>query len=80
MTTTQINLSESEMRELEAISEAQGKTQDEILQEALEQFLSQHKQSNRLEALRQARGIWKGRNDVPDVAALRQEWGRSQNL
>lgn len=32
---------------------------------------------DRLGALRAARGLWKDREDLPDAAALRHEWDRS---
>lgn len=77
MTTAQVTLSESESLAIQAISQSKGKTQEEILHEAIEQFLTQHQVENRLAALRQARGIWRERQDLPDLAALRNEWNRA---
>jgi hypothetical protein len=31
---------------------------------------------DRLSNLRKARGIWKNRDDVPDIQSLRTEWNR----
>ena len=76
MTTAQVTLSESEAQAVQALSQSKGKTQEEILHDAIEQFLVQHKVENRLTALRQARGIWNGRQDLPDYAELRNEWNR----
>ena len=71
--TTQITLSETESQSIASLSESRGVTQEEILHQAIEQFLAQHQTQSRLAALQQARGIWRDRDDVPDVAALRSE-------
>ena len=76
MTTAQVTLTESEVQAVQALSQSKGKTQEEILHDAIEQFLVQHKVENRLTALRQARGIWQGRQDLPDYTELRNEWNR----
>ena len=77
MTTATIALSESENLAIQNLSRCQGKTEGEILHEAVEQFLIQHRLENRLAALRQARGIWHERDDLPNLAELRNEWNRS---
>jgi len=77
MITTQITLSETENQAIQIISERRGQTPEEILHEAVEQFLNAHQVESRLVAMRQARGIWKDREDLPDFAALREEWDRS---
>ncbi len=69
--TTQITLSETKSQIIASLSASRGVMQEEILHEAIEQFLAQHQSQSRLAALRQARGIWRDREDVPDVAALR---------
>lgn len=76
MTKAQVTLSESESQAIQALSQSRGKTQEEILHEAIEQFLMQHQVENRLAALRQARGIWQERQDLPDFAELRNELNR----
>jgi predicted DNA-binding protein len=76
MTTAQITLSESQSQTLQALSQSKGKTQEEILHDAVEQFLTRHQVENRLMALRQARGIWQEREDLPNFAELRSEWNR----
>ncbi len=75
MAVAQLTLTEAEIRAIEALSESQGKTQEEILHEAVEHFLARH-ETGRLAALRQARGIWQEREDLPDPAKLRNEWNR----
>ena len=76
MTTAQVTLTEEEMQALQALSQLKGKPQEELLHEAVEHFLARHQTEKRLAALRQARGIWKERDDLPDLADLRSEWDR----
>lgn len=76
MTTAEITLSKSQTQAIQAVGQSQGKTQEEVLQEAIEQFLTQHRMEPRLAALRQARGIWRERQDLPDLTKLREEWDR----
>ena len=76
MTTAHVNLTESEVQAVQALSQSQGKTPERILHDAIEQFLTQHQAENRLAALRQGRGIWRNRGDSPDAATLRSEWDR----
>ena len=76
MTTAQVTLSESESQAIQALSQSRGKTQEELLHEAIEQFLMQNQVGNRLATLRQARGIWRERQDLPDFTELRSEWDR----
>jgi hypothetical protein len=76
MTTAQIVLTESENRAIEALSQSEKKSREEILHEAVEQFLLRHQVEHRLAALRQARGIWKERQDSTNLTELRDEWNR----
>ncbi len=36
--------------------------------------------TNRTEKMRQARGLWKDRQDIPDIRALRNEWDRNKGF
>lgn len=74
MSIIQIQLSEAQQQALEALSQSRGQMQEEILHQAVEQFLEQHQTDNRLAASRAARGIWRDREDLPDFAELRDEW------
>lgn len=76
MAIAQVTLTESQSQAIQALSQSKGKTPEDILHEAIEQFLARHKIENRLVALRQARGIWQGRRDLPDFAEIRSEWNR----
>lgn len=81
MTTTQINLTDSQSDALQELSRRTGKTEDELLQEAVNKLIgevgeAEAKRQKRLESLRRARGIWKDRDDLPDFEKLRAEWDR----
>lgn len=76
MHTTQITLTDAEKQALEVLSQLKGKTPEVLLQEAVGQMLEQYQQEKRLAALRQARGLWKDRDDLPTLEELRSEWNR----
>ena len=76
MITAQITLSDYESEALQAMANSTGKTQEAVLHEAVQQFLRQGSPSDRLALLRQARGIWKDRTDLPDLRKLRAEMDR----
>ncbi len=62
----QITLTDAENEILRGMAQRTGKTQDELLHEAIK-LLAQPEQEDRLNLLRQARGIWKGRDDLPEL-------------
>ena len=77
MVRTQIYLTEAEQQALRALSRRTGRTQSELIREAVDRLIAQSERTDRLGALRQARGMWQGREDLPDCAALRRELDRS---
>ena len=74
--TAHINLTESEVQGLEMLSRQTGKTQEQLIHDALAQLLSQAPPENWREAMQKARGIWKDRTDLPDVREPRKGWKR----
>ena len=81
MTTAQINLTDSQVDALQKLSVQTGKTEDELLQEAVNKLIAEvgeaeTKRQEWLKSLRQAKGIWKDRDDLPDFRQLRKEFDR----
>ena len=76
MAIASIELSEQEMHALHELAQQTGKSQENLLHEAVTQLLTQRYSQDRLALLRQAQGIWKNRSDLPDVGKLRAELER----
>ena len=76
MRRTQIYLSEPERQGLQALAQRSGKSQSALIRDAIDVFLQQHQPQGRLARLRQARGLWASRTDLPDWQALREELDR----
>jgi hypothetical protein len=74
MTQTHVYLTEEERSALAMIAARTGRTQSELIREAVNGFIVLYGEGNRLELLRAARGMWKDRDDLPDFAALRREF------
>jgi hypothetical protein len=77
MIRTQIYLTEEERASLRRASRQTGKSQSELIRQAIDWFVERFVQRDRLTCLRQARGIWEGRTDIPELRQLRRESDRS---
>lgn len=74
--TARIDLTDAESEMLREIAERTGKTSEQLLREVVAQFLMRSTPRDRLAALRQARGMWKDRDDLPRLEDLRAEFNR----
>ena len=71
-----LHLTEQEQTALETMAQRAGKTPDEFVHDAITQLIAQFQSEDRLRLLRQARGMWKDRTDLPALRDLRSEWER----
>jgi hypothetical protein len=76
MLRTQIYLTEEERAALRNIARETGKKQSELIRRAIDDFIDRFQPRERLALLSQARGMWQGRDDLPDFQALRREFDR----
>ncbi len=76
MPETKISLDEPIQNALAEISRETGKSQSQLINEAVERLIKDYQRQNRSLLIQQAKGIWADREDIPDVQQLRQEWQR----
>jgi lipase chaperone LimK len=76
MIRTQIYLTESEKAQLETIALTRGVKQSELIRDAVDQLIEKYTPSQRLASIKQARGLWKNRSDLPALRDLRSGWSR----
>ena len=74
---TQVYLTAQEKTALTHLAAQTGKTQSEIIREAIDAFCETHLEENRHGHMTRARGLWKNRKDLPDFSKLRKEWNRN---
>ncbi len=78
MAATELTLSDEEQTSLTAIAQQTGKTEAEVIHEAVMLYIQQYQQQSRQYFLQQARGMWRERDDLPDFQSLRSSWDRQQ--
>lgn len=76
MVRTQIYLTEAERQALRSLSRRTGRTQSQLVREAVDRFIAQAERVDRRSLLKQMRGLWQKRDDLLDLGALRQEFDR----
>jgi hypothetical protein len=76
MAVAALHLTEQEQTALETMAQRLGKTPDELVHDAVKQLITQFHSEDHLSLLRQARGMWKGRTDLPSLTDLRRESDR----
>ena len=73
---TQIYISEEQKQALDDVARTTGTSLSQLIRDAIDKYVSQARGHERLKLLREARGSWADRKDLPDFAALRREWDR----
>ncbi|MEE9465303.1 MAG: ribbon-helix-helix protein, CopG family [Candidatus Neomarinimicrobiota bacterium] len=73
---TQIYLTEKERTTLKLLTKQTGKSQSQLIRDAIDRLIELLDHQNRRYLLRQARGMWRGRKDLPDFEELRREFDR----
>lgn len=76
MIRTQIYITEQERRSLGQLSRHTGKSQSELIREAIDLFCQSQTMENRIDLLQSAKGIWQDRKDLSDFETLRKEFDR----
>lgn len=75
MAEIEVNLSESEQRALREIARRTGKSESELIRDAVDNLIKMDRSPSSAGML-QARGIWRDRKDLPDFGKIRREWDR----
>lgn len=75
MAEIEVNLSENEQKALREIALRTGKSESELIHDAVDNLIKQGRQL-RNGGMSEARGIWKDRDDLPDFGKIRREWDR----
>ena len=75
MAEIEVNLSESEQKALREIALRTGKSESELIRDAVDNLIKSDR-SPRGAGMSQARGIWRDRKDLPDFDRIRREWDR----
>jgi hypothetical protein len=58
------------------IAERRNQSQSEIIREAVDRYIDDElNEPDAAELLERTFGVWADRDDLPDVEALRREWG-----
>jgi len=76
MVRTQIYLTEKENTAISRLSRSLGHGKSELIRQAVDEFIERRDTTNRLKALRTARGMWSNRKDIPDVQEMRKNFDR----
>jgi hypothetical protein len=77
MIRTQIYLTEHERIGLRKISASCNKKQSELIRMAIDSLIEKNGKTGRKEILEKTAGIWKKRQDLDEILALRKTWDRS---
>jgi hypothetical protein len=77
MVRTQVYLTKKQRDALAAMAKATGKKQSGLIRQAVDRLIDHFSPKQQRAALESAAGLWKDREDLPDLRKLRREWDRS---
>ena len=72
MTETQIELTEKESESLQRLAHLMGKTPNALIKEAVVKLLNQFDEDTLRKNRMAAAGIWRDRDDIPDLREMRR--------
>lgn len=80
MIRTQIYLTEEEKIALQSLALHSGKKQSELIREAIDNYITIYSQDRRDRVMDKVAGLWKDRDDIPELESLRKSWERDVNI
>ena len=78
MKRVQIYLTDEEKQAISEIAARRGRSQSELIREAIDAYIVHETAAGKAEILARAAGLWREREDLPDFAALRASWDRQE--
>lgn len=76
MKRTQIYLNEDEDSKIQRIAKDENRSKSDIIREAIDSYLIAKNKTIRKKQFKDAFGLWKDRDDLPDFDLLRKEFDR----
>ena len=76
MVRTQVYLTEEESTAIGRLSKVLGHGKSKLIRQAIDEFINRRDATNRLKALRSARGMWADHPNVPDLKTIRASFDR----
>jgi len=77
MIRSQIYLTENERSSLKIIAKTTGRTQSDLIREAIDGLISRIQNNQNNNKRQHAFGMWQDHDDYPDITQLRSEFDRS---